>query len=81
MIRIPTARIETVADFGPILDDLLETHRISQRALVEAAGGSFTRAQLYLWIVGKTAPSLAGLIKLVQALGYDLALVPREDAQ
>jgi hypothetical protein len=36
-------------------------------------------AQLWTWDVGRRHPDLASLGPLLDALGYDLALIPRED--
>lgn len=45
-----------------------------------ASDAGIARRQLELYLAGKTLPGARSLIKLAQANGYDLALVPREDA-
>jgi transcriptional regulator with XRE-family HTH domain len=39
-----------------------------------------TVQRVSLWLRGNQVPQADGLVKLADALGYDLALIPREDA-
>lgn len=73
-------RIADPDSIGAVIVDLREMTQLSQRGLVEEVGGAFRQGQLSLWEVNKGLPSMPNFVRLVQALGYDLALVPREDA-
>lgn len=71
MIRIdPTA-------IGPAIGDLRRLLGIQQRDLAADAG--LFPSQLSYWERGLRTPDLKSLVKLAHALGYDLALIPRED--
>jgi transcriptional regulator with XRE-family HTH domain len=71
-------RLAAATDVGPLLADLRRTRRTSQRQL--AADSRTRQAQISNFELGATRPNLDSLIRLAKALGYDLALVPREDA-
>jgi transcriptional regulator with XRE-family HTH domain len=51
--------------------------KLSQREL--AVSGTW-QSELSSWERGTMVPTLGSLLKVAAALGYDLALVPREDA-
>jgi transcriptional regulator with XRE-family HTH domain len=60
------------------IGDLRAIYGTTQRAL--AADSGFRQAQISNWLSGRTVPDPASVIRLANALGYDLALIPREDA-
>jgi transcriptional regulator with XRE-family HTH domain len=62
---------------GPALGELRQLLRISQRDLATDAG--LHSSQLSYWERGLRTPDISSLVKLAHALGYDLALIPRED--
>lgn len=62
---------------GPALGNLRRLLGISQVRLASDSG--LWPSQLSHWEAGDRHPDLASLAKVVRALGYDLALVPRED--
>lgn len=72
MIRIDPAAI------GPALGNLRQLLGIRQRDLAADAG--LFPSQLSYWERGLRDPDLKSLVKIARALGYDLALVPREDS-
>lgn len=49
---------------------------LTQRQL--AAEGHFQQVQITWWETDERRPNLASLIRLANALGYDLALIPRD---
>ncbi|GAA2696443.1 helix-turn-helix domain-containing protein [Actinoplanes palleronii] len=49
---------------------------ISKLAATVKAG----RTEVSLWLLGKRKPAAQRLFDLAGALGYDLALIPKEDA-
>ena len=55
-----------------------ESKRISQRELAIALDAS--QSSISDWLAGKTDPHGPRLVALADALGYDLALIPRKDA-
>lgn len=63
---------------GPALGNLRVTNGRDQRDLAAASG--INQPQLSGYEVGRHTPQLAAVFALAHALGYDLALVPREDA-
>ena len=69
-------RIDDPNALGPVLAQL---RAVSQRALVADIDG-MSQSQLADWERGHSLPKLPNLIRLAHALGYDLALIPREDA-
>lgn len=73
MIRLPAAdRI------GPALDEIRRLLGITQQQLAEDSG--VWPSQLSHWKTGDRQPDLASLVKVAGGLGYQLALVPKEDA-
>jgi transcriptional regulator with XRE-family HTH domain len=64
---------------GPALRGIRRMHRLTQKQL--AADSGLWPSQLAHWERGDRQPDLASLIKLAAGLGYDLALIPREDAE
>jgi transcriptional regulator with XRE-family HTH domain len=71
-------RIHDPAKAGPILGDLRVMHRRRQADVAEQAG--FAQSLLSKWECARNVPALDSLIRVARALGYDLALVEREDA-
>jgi len=71
-------RIVDHHEIAPILGDLRILNRLSQRAL--AAESGYRQAQICLWLQGRTVPNVETLIRLANVFGYDLALVPQENA-
>jgi transcriptional regulator with XRE-family HTH domain len=66
----------------PIVAELREIRRsrgLSQEAVARKAGT--TKAMISLWETGQSTPGLASADAYAQALGYTLALTPREAAQ
>lgn len=66
-------------------DDLivtLERARDDQGLSIEALANRMDRhyTQIWRWLRGGAHPVGPNLVELAHALGYDLALVPREDA-
>jgi transcriptional regulator with XRE-family HTH domain len=57
------------------VNDLRTMFGLTQRALAKDAG--YYQGQLSSWLSGRTRPDVASVIRLANALGYDLALVPR----
>jgi transcriptional regulator with XRE-family HTH domain len=72
MIRIDPDRI------GPAIGELRRLLGLTQVALAEEAG--IFPSQLSHWEHEDRRPDLASLVKVARALGYDLALIPREGA-
>jgi len=54
------------------------TGGLTQRGLAAVSG--FRQAQISLWEINARTPNVASLIRLADALGYDLALILREGA-
>jgi transcriptional regulator with XRE-family HTH domain len=50
---------------------------LTQRQLAARTG--FNQAQIAAWEAGHGRPNVASLLRVADVLGYDLALVPRED--
>jgi transcriptional regulator with XRE-family HTH domain len=65
-------------DVGSVLADLRRLSGTTQRQL--AAAAHTRQCQISNFEVGATRPNLASLIRLADALGYDVALIPREEA-
>jgi hypothetical protein len=81
MIRLTDPR-----HLGRILVDLREQRDLGPSrlaALVADATGhdpEAVRRRLWHWETGRTlSPDLPALMQVLDALGYDLALIPRED--
>ena len=70
-------RVIALDRLGGILGDLRILARLSQRQLATDAG--LRQGQISAYELSKLAPTVPSLIRLAHALGYDLALVPRED--
>lgn len=70
-------RLSKPTDVGPALADLRRSNGTTQRQLAAAAGTRQT--QISNFELGATRPNIESLIRLADALGYDLALVPRTD--
>lgn len=62
---------------GPALGDIRKLLGLTQVALAADAG--LWPSQISQWEAGQTHPDLVSLAKLAAGLGYDLALIPRED--
>jgi transcriptional regulator with XRE-family HTH domain len=73
MIRITGPAV--VADF---IGDMRILNRLRQWELAAQSGHS--QGQVSSWELGNVIPSIQALIDVAGALGYDLALVPREDS-
>jgi transcriptional regulator with XRE-family HTH domain len=67
-------RIGTAEDIGETLSLLRALARLTQRTLAALAGT--TQTQIGLWELGQVLPGLPNLVRLLAALGYQLALVP-----
>lgn len=63
---------------GAVLADMRHMSRLSRRQIADAVG--MHEAQYGQYELGNSTPSVPTLLKLLAALGYDLALIPREDA-
>lgn len=64
-------------DLSVLLSDLLRLRGKSQAWLAEATG--YAPGQVSKWLRGVVVPSYISLLTMLAALGYDLALIPRED--
>jgi transcriptional regulator with XRE-family HTH domain len=64
-------------DIGRVIADLRRLSGASQRAL--AADSRCRQSQISNFELDATRPNLASLIRIANALGYDLALIPRKD--
>jgi transcriptional regulator with XRE-family HTH domain len=79
-------RVADPAKLGPALAQIRNLLGISRYALAreiaEAKGRSLQGVvnQLLEWDNGTNAPNVRSLGPVLNALGYDLALIPREDA-
>ena len=79
-------RIDDPARLGPVLGEIRRLYGMSRlglaREIAEATGRSLhgVENQLKSWDGGVNAPTVTALAPLLAALGYDLALIPREDA-
>lgn len=79
-------RLADPTRIGPALAEVRQLLGIGRRqmarALATKTGRSETsiNAQLWGWDNGVHAPDLASVPLILEYLGYDLALVPREDA-
>jgi transcriptional regulator with XRE-family HTH domain len=71
-------RIDEKTDLAELLRSLMAATSTSVAELVLTSGLPHDRISQYRW--GKRTPGVALLAELARALGYDLALIPREDA-
>lgn len=69
-------RLDDLGNLGPQLADLRLLNRLSQRALAEVS--NTRQSQISNFELSATRPNLDTLVRLAAALGYDLALIPRE---
>ena len=60
---------------GPALGELRRMLGITQRQLCADTGQRQSR--LSVWETGSEVPDLRSVLRVAQALGYDLALIPR----
>jgi DNA-binding phage protein len=70
-------RLADAADWGPALRVMQAAAKVDDNALAAAAG--ITRPHVANMRWGGYAPSFRTLLLVADALGYDLALIPRED--
>jgi hypothetical protein len=79
-------RLTDPTRIGPSLGDIRVLLGIPRRALARTIANATGRdvssvnSQLWGWDKGVHQPDLASLPVILDALGYDLALIPREDA-
>lgn len=71
-------RIHDKADIVVAFNDLAAIYGMRQKQLAAASG--YFPSQLSEWMRGKKSMDVTSMIRLANALGYDLALIPREDA-
>lgn len=71
-------RITEPGQIAGIIGDLRILNQLSQRSL--AAESGHHQGQVSAWELGKVVPNVVPLIDMANALGYDLALIPREEA-
>jgi DNA-binding phage protein len=71
-------RLDDPADLGPVLYRRRLDLGLTLDQVGNKAGMSLQRVHVAL--SSKEVPSLPTVLKLAHALGYDLALIPREDA-
>lgn len=69
--------IHQKADLVTIFNDLVTMLGYTQRQLAAEAG--LYQAQICDWLHGNRSMDTTSVIRLAHALGYDLALIPRED--
>ena len=85
MIRIAGIILTTPTDLGPAIGDYRGMLRYTRSALAAEiaarTGGNLATvtALLRRWETGDTDPTLSALGPVLDALGCDLALIPRED--
>jgi transcriptional regulator with XRE-family HTH domain len=70
-------RIDDATRLGPALGNIRAMLGMRMSDLAEDAG--LHTSQLSYWERGLRTPDMKSLVKLAHALGYDLALIPRED--
>lgn len=73
MIRIPPD-----ADLANVIDTLLRLTGTTQAQLARTTG--IDQPSISRWRHGYTIPNATNLAKLVAGVGWQLAVVPREDA-
>ena len=71
-------RLSELTDLGRALWDMRRGAHLTQKQLAAQVG--VTSMAVSLAELGKSSVKLSTLIRLANACGYDLALVPREDA-
>lgn len=71
-------RIDDPERIGPALAELRNEHTVRRRDVALAVG--MHEQQYGQYELGRIAPTVAVLIRLAHALGYDLALIPRGEA-
>lgn len=71
-------RISNLGVITAFIGDMRVLNRLRQRDLAVQSGHS--QGQVSAWELGNVVPSVQALIDVARALGYDLALVPVEDA-
>lgn len=71
-------RIDDKLQLPGILDELRTMLQMRQRDLAEASG--YGQSQISEWLRGIRSLDTSSLIRVAHALGYDLALIPREEA-
>lgn len=71
-------RIDEKTEWGPLLQALLDMGRITGAQLSRATG--YSEQQVSTWKRGIKPPARVAMIRIADALGYDLALVPRAEA-
>lgn len=71
-------RLTKATDIAGALKSLRKNRGAPRREIAFAVG--MWEQQYGQYEMGRRVPDLATLLKLAHALGYDLALIPREDA-
>ena len=71
-------RLGDPAAFGASLIGLRQMFGVTQKQLATDAG--LWQSQVSHWESGQRIPDLPSIVKLANALGYDLALIPKEDS-
>lgn len=66
------------ADVGPALRQIRESRNATRQEVAFAVG--MWSSQYGQYELGAKVPTVVNLLALAHALGYDLALVPREEA-
>lgn len=72
-------RITDPAALSQAVRDLRADSGLSQSAFAARVGVS--RKQVEMWLAGKNLPGAHSMLKLAEALGCDLAFIPREEPQ
>jgi transcriptional regulator with XRE-family HTH domain len=71
-------RLTDPTRIAAFISDLRILNQITQHAL--AAESGHRQGQISAWELGKVIPNVVPLMDVARVLGYDLALIPREDA-
>jgi transcriptional regulator with XRE-family HTH domain len=71
-------RITDKAQLPGIIGDLRTMLQMRHKDLAAEAG--FFPSQISTWLAGERSMDVTSVIRLANALGYDLALIPREEA-
>jgi transcriptional regulator with XRE-family HTH domain len=74
---VTAIRITDAKQIAGVIGDLRVLNRLTQRQLAEDTRTN--QGQIHEWLHGNRTPNADSLIRLANALGYDLALVPREE--
>lgn len=69
--------IASDTDIGTVLADMRLLARMNRRQVADACG--IAPQQYGQYETGKRVPRLDALSRIFDAMGYDLALIPRED--